>query len=217
MASSNSGGQGSDRLQARSVTRRELLLDTAVELLGEYSPDEISLSDISKRAGVATGSAYHHFANANAIYAALAKRFALEIDAALAEPYKGDEARNWQNIVECIVARATRLYNQRPDYRELILGGKAPAEIKLSDRENDLEIGQITMDAISQHFVIPEFPRREEIFFISVEIADLVFSLSQMRHGEITPTMCEEAQTAMVSYLRAYLPQHLPRKPTTHA
>ena len=33
--------------------------------------------------------------------------------------------------------RTTRLYNEQPDYRQLILGGKAPAEIKLSDREND--------------------------------------------------------------------------------
>ena len=80
------------------------------------------------------------------------------------------------------------------------------------DRENDEAVGQIIIDAISQQFVIPEFPRRAEIFFISVEIADLVFMLSQMRHGEITPIMCEEAQTAMVSYLRAYLPEKLPRK-----
>ena len=209
---SSSRKRGSERLQARSVARRELLLDTTVELLGERAPDEISLSDISSRAGIAVGSAYHHFANANAIFAALAGRFAVELDERLAQPYTGSEASEWQSIVKTAVARTTRLYNERPDYRQLILGGKAPAEIKLSDRENDEAIGQIIIDAISQHFVIPEFPRRAEIFFISVEIADLVFMLSQMRHGEITPIMCEEAQTAMVSYLRAYLPGKLPLK-----
>jgi len=189
-----------------------LLLDTTVELLGERYPDEISLSDISSRAGIAVGSAYHHFANANAIFAALAARFAVELDGRLAQPYTGNAAGDWKLIVETAVARATQLYNERPDYRQLILGGKAPAEIKLSDRENDEAIGQIIFNAISQHFVIPEFPRRAEIFFIAVEIADLVFMLSQIRHGEITPSMCEEAQTAMVSYLRAYLPEKLIRK-----
>ncbi|MEH6549776.1 MAG: TetR/AcrR family transcriptional regulator [Pseudomonadales bacterium] len=214
--SSSSRKRGSERVQTRSVTRRELLLDTAVELLGERAPDEISLSDISNRAEIAVGSAYHHFANANAIFAALAARFAVELDLRLAEAYTEDEAEDWQSIVETAVLRTTQLYNERPDYRQLILGGKAPAEIKLLDRENDEAVGQIIIDAISQQFVIPEFPRRVEIFFIAVEIADLVFMLSQMRHGEITPTMREEAQTAMVSYLRAYLPTHLPRKPATN-
>ena len=201
--------RSSEPLQARSVARRELLLDTTVELLGERAPDEISLSDISTRAGVAVGSAYHHFANANAIFAALAARFAQELDRKLAQPYTGNEAGDWKSIAETAVSRAAQLYNERPDYRQLILGGKAPAEIKLSDRENDEVVGQIIIDAISQHFVIPEFPRRAEVFFIAVEMADLVFMLSQIRHGEITSTMCEEAQTAMVSYLRAYLPEKL--------
>ena len=214
---SSSRKRGSERLQARSVARRELLLDTTVELLGESPPDEISLSDISSRAGIAVGSAYHHFANANAIFAALADRFAVELDDRLAQPYTVNDAGDWKSIVETAVARTTQLYNERPDYRQLILGGKAPAEIKLSDRENDEAVGQIIIDAISQQFVIPEFPRRAEIFFISVEIADLVFMLSQMRHGEITPIMCEEAQTAMVAYLRAYLPEKLPRKPAGDA
>ena len=209
---SSSRKRGPERLQARSVARRELMLDTAVELLGERALDKISLSDISNRAEIAVGSAYHHFANANAIFAALAARFAVELDERLAQPYTGDEATKWQSIVETAVARATELYNERPDYRQLILGGKAPAEIKLSDRENDEAVGQIIIDAVAQQFVIPEFPRRAEIFFIAVEIADLVFMLSQMRHGEITPIMCEEAQTAMVSYLRAYLPEKLIRK-----
>ena len=151
---SSSRKQGSERLQARSVARRELLLDTTVELLGERAPDEISLSDISSRAGVAVGSAYHHFANANAIFAALAARFAVELDERLAQPYTGKDAGDWKSIVETAVARTTQLYNERPDYRQLILGGKAPAEIKLSDRENDEAVGQIIIDAISQQRAI---------------------------------------------------------------
>ena len=198
--------------QERSIKRRDQLLDAAKELLGEQSPEVISLADISARAGVAVGSAYHHFANANALFIALAARFGEELDDELSRPYTADEAESWQEIMRTAVKRATVLYNQRPDYRELILGGKAPAEIKLADRQNDEAIGRILLDALEQHFIVPDFPRRTEVLFYAVEIADLMFMLSQMRVDEITEAMCEEAQLAMVTYLRAYLPEKLVRK-----
>ena len=200
-------------MQERSLLKREQLLDAAAELLGERPVEDISLAEISARADIPVGSAYHHFPNATALFAALAARFAEELDDYLSQPYTGMEAMDWQSIVKTAVARATQLYNDRADYRQLILGGKAPAEIKLSDRENDEAIGRIILDAIDQHFEIPDFPRRGEVFFYAVEIADLLFMLSQMRHSEITPEMCREAQLAMVLYLRGYLPEELPRKP----
>ena len=203
---------GARATQERSIKKRDQLLDAAKELLGELSPEEISLAEISARAGVPVGSAYHHFANANALFTALAARFAVELDDALSRPYTREEADSWQAIVRTAVKRATTLYNDRPDYRELILGGKAPAEIKLSDRQNDEAIGHILLEALEQHFEVPEFPRRIEILFYAVEIADLMFMLSQMRFGEITTLMRDEAQLAMVTYLRAYLPETLPRK-----
>lgn len=202
-------------MQARGLARREKLLDAAIKLLAERPLEQISLSDIAEQAGIPVSSAYNFYANVNGVYSALAQRFAEELDRAIAEPYTGSEAESWQTIVETAVARATCLYNQRPDYRQLILGGKAPAEIKLSDRVNDEAIGQLIIDAIAQHFVPPEFPRRTDVFFFAVEIADLLFMLSQIRHGEITDEMCEEAKGAMVGYLRGYLPQHLPRREVT--
>lgn len=198
--------------QERALLKREQLLDAATELLGLESLENISLADISAHAGIPVGSTYHHFANTGSLFAALAARFAEELDDYLSQPYSGDEAVDWQSIIRTAVARAAQLYNERADYRQLILGGKAPAEIKLSDRENDEALGQIIADAIGQHFEIPDFPRRNEIFFYAVEIADLLLMLSQMRHGTITPDMCREAQLAMVTYLRAYLPEQLPKK-----
>ena len=174
--------------------------------------ENISLADISARAGIPVGSTYHHFANPSALFAALAARFAEELDDYLSQPYCAEEAIDWQSIVRAAVDRAAQLYSERADYRQLILGGKAPTEIKLSDRENDEAVGQIIIDAIGQHFEIPDFPRRNEIFFYAVEIADLLLMLSQMRNGKITTDMRREAQLAMVTYLRAYLPEQLPRK-----
>lgn len=197
-------------MQIRGLQRREKLLDAAIALLGEKPIHDISLSDIAERAGIPVGSAYHFYPNVNSVFAGLAQRFAEELNGELSKPYTGSDAASWQAIVAAAVDRAVTLYNNRPDYRQLIIGGKAPAEIKLSDRVNDEAVGQIIVDAIGQHFEPPEFPRRAEIFYYSVEIADLIFMLSQIRDGIITPEMKVEAQRAMVAYLRSYLPEHLP-------
>ena len=123
--------------QARGLARREQLLDAAIELLGDSPPEEISLYDIAHKADIPPASAYHFYPNISVVYAALADRFAAELDALLAQPYQGEEAESWQSIITAAVTRATDLYQGRPDYRRLILGGTAPAEVKLSDREND--------------------------------------------------------------------------------
>ena len=194
-------------------------MSAASELLRERPLEDISLLDVSQRAGIPVGSAYHFYPNINAVFAALTLAFGEHLATVLAQPYVGAETATWQTVLETAIDRATRLYAERPDYRQLILGGKAPTELKLSDRAHDEALGQVLIDAINQHFVLPEWLRRAEIFFFAVEIADLFFMLSQIRHGEITDEMCTECKRAAISYLRTYLPEHLPRRtdPVTDA
>jgi hypothetical protein len=49
------------------------------------------------------------------------------------------------------------------------------------------------------------------MFFRAVEIADLMFSLSMLEHGSITPQMTEEAILAVTAYLGTHIPAVLPR------
>ena len=42
-------------------------------------------------------------------------------------------------------------------------------------------------------------------FYNFIEITDLLFSLSMLEHGEITPQMLAEAKRAGVAYLGTYL------------
>ena len=41
-------------------------------------------------------------------------------------------------------------------------------------------------------------------FYYFIEITDLIFSLSIVEHGKITPGMLEEAKRAGVAYLETY-------------
>lgn len=207
-----SGSKRKRGTQARGDARRVQLLDAASELLRDTPPEDLSIADIAAKAGIPAASVYHFYANTAAVYAALGVRFAEDLNALLEQPYIDAEAVSWQSIIETGHDRAMKLYNDRPDYRRLILGGTAPGEIKLSDRENDEEVGAIMIGVISRHFVMPDVPGLVRIFFHGIQISDVMMMVSQLRDGYITPDMSKEAARAMVAYLRLYLPEILPRQ-----
>jgi hypothetical protein len=64
--------------------------------------------------------------------------------------------------------------------------------------------------------VLPRGSGRTATFFRAVEIADLMFSLSMLEHGSITPQMTEEAIRAVTGYLKTHLPASLPRRETAN-
>ena len=76
----------------------------------------------------------------------------------------------------------------------------------------DVVIGRIFEDQVAGFFALPAVPNRSEVFFRSVEIADLMFCLSMLRHGLITEEMTQEAKRGSVAYLGSYFPAKLPRK-----
>ena len=201
--------------QARGRARRELLIQTTKDLLDEQPLDTISLAEVAARAGIPTGSAYHFFPSLNSLFEALAERFAEELDAAISAPYEIADDAVWVDIFYQAVDRGRAIYEASPAYRQLIISGKSPAEIKLSDRVNDELGARLLIDAINQHFVLPDIPRVAEIFFYAVEIIDTFFMLSMLRNNEITNEMIIEAKRARYAYLRVYLPRELPRRVVT--
>ncbi|MDJ0917001.1 MAG: TetR family transcriptional regulator [Woeseiaceae bacterium] len=198
------------RMYAKGITRREALIDTAAELLETRSVDDISLKLIADTADIAVGSAYHFYQNSNEVFAALARRFGLELAAEIAAPYGEVESSSWQTMWCTAIDRAVALYRDKPAYARLIIGGEAPSEIKLSDRENDEQIGELFAEIIGRNFEFQDFPGRNGIFFIAVEIVDLVLSLSMIRLGHISENMADEAKRASIAYLRTYLPETMP-------
>ena len=72
--------------QARGEAKFERLLDAAHSLIEEQGVEEFSLADVAKRAGVATGSAYHFFPNLEAIFIALVERYDLAFAEIVGEP-----------------------------------------------------------------------------------------------------------------------------------
>lgn len=200
------------RSQARGRERRERLLAAASQLLGEREIEEISLQDLARTAGIPTSSAYHFYTNAMDAFAALTEEIGAALAHTLTEPLELPPKACWEDVVTITAERAVTFYRTRPDARRLLIGSHTPPHLKRSDRDNDRTIAAVMRDHIDAAFQLPVMERDEDVYFHAIEIADLFYSLSMLRHGEITDEMAEEAVRAMVAYLRTYLPARLPRR-----
>jgi len=185
--------------------RRQRLLRAAYDLLCEYPVEDISFLDIAKRADVPEGSAYHFFANRFDIFSALAKSLSDLFITAHQVPVPRSRLKNWKSLAGHLVDVGAKLYAENPPARQLLIGGKTPPEVKQADRINDRAVGNVMYDVFASHFDIPDTNRMRDAFYYFIEITDLIFTLSVIENGAITPNMLDEAKRAGAAYLGTYI------------
>ena len=189
--------------------RRRQLLRAAYDLLCEHDVEDVSFRDIAKRANVPEGSAYHFFANRFDIFSALAKSLSEQFIEAHLEPVPKASRKTWQDMAGHLVDVGARIYAENPPARQLLIGGKTPPEVKLADRVNDHAVSNVMHNVFSSHFDIPDTDEMRAAFYYFIEITDLIFTLSVIAHGEITPAMLAEAKRAGTAYLGTYIVSEL--------
>jgi len=185
--------------------RRQLLLKATYDLLCEQAVEDISFRDIAKRAGVPEGSAYHFFANRFDIFSALAKTLSDQFIEAHQKPVPKAHRKTWQHLAGYLVDVGACVYAENPPARQLLIGGKTPPEVKQTDRINDRAVGIVMHEVFSSHFDIPDTDAMRGAFYYFIEITDLIFMLSVIEHGEITPALLKEAKRAGTAYLSTYM------------
>jgi AcrR family transcriptional regulator len=200
--------------RAPGIARRKRLLEAARGLLGTCDLDEISLADVARAARIPKSSAYHYYDDIMNLYVQLSGVFADEMLANTRRPLKGVAPRRWTDVVAALVRRGARYFDEHRAARQLLISPKTPPALKLRDRQSDQRIARRFEEQIERCFVLPERKDRTALFFRAIEIADLMFSLSVLEHGAITPHMTEEAVGAVSAYLRTHFPALLPRRRT---
>ena len=193
--------------RAPGIARRTRLIDAARQLLCSHDIDELSLADVAARARIPKGSAYHYYGDIMELYGHLLAQIEEELLADLRRPLRGPALHCWADVVAALIRRGVRFYDAHPAARQLMISPKTPAELKLRDRHSDVRIGQLFEQQISVRFALPAVGVPTAVFFRSVEIADLMFSLSMLEHGTITAEMTAEAICATVGYLRGHIPE----------
>lgn len=184
--------------------RRKALLDATYDLLCEKDIEEISFRDVADRAEVPEGSAYHFFANRFDIFSVLAKILSEQFAEAHEKPVPPSRRKTWQQLAGHLVDVGAGVYARSPPARQLLIGGKTPPEVKQADRINDRVVGDAMYRSFSRYFDIPDTDPMRDAFYYFIEITDLMFTLSIIESGEITPKMLAEAKRAGIAYLETY-------------
>jgi AcrR family transcriptional regulator len=99
---------------------RRVLIDAALQLVGEGGPDAVSMREAARRAGVSPGAPFRHFPSRDALMNAVAeeaqRRFRAEIEAALSAAPAGDPLRRFR----CLGLAYLRWAMRNPTHFEII-------------------------------------------------------------------------------------------------
>ena len=189
--------------------RRRLILSVAKDLLVQRSLEDISLAEIASAAEIPVSSLYHFYPNVLSVFADLMLKFTDELSEYLVQNLPSSSTGSWQQMVDDGVEQCAAFYRLEPAYQQLVLSGRAPAQLKIADREGDARLALVFLTFVERNFELPKIPNIEAIFFNTIEIVDLFLSLDVMQNDQITDQGVNEAKRASLSYLRSYLPDVL--------
>jgi AcrR family transcriptional regulator len=99
---------------------RRVLIDAALQLVGEGGPDAVSVREAARRAGVSPGAPFRHFPSRDALMNAVAeeaqRQFRAEIEAALSAALAGDPLGRFR----CLGLAYLRWAMKNPTHFEII-------------------------------------------------------------------------------------------------
>jgi AcrR family transcriptional regulator len=198
--------------QARGEAKFERLLDAAHSLIEEQGVEEFSLADVAKRAGVATGSAYHFFPNLEAIFIALVERYDQAFTEIVSEPIEASDVDSWQDILEIHFEKARQFINANPPALILIIGPGRSWQSKQVDTIGDSNIAVAMVETIERFFMLPSHPPPAQLLHLGIRMLEGLWELSVQQHGHVTKEFSRETTRAVSAYLRLYWPTYLQRK-----
>jgi AcrR family transcriptional regulator len=198
--------------QRRGVLRREKLLRAAGELIVRMPLSEVTYAEVCERAGIPPSSAYHFYADLDAICHALLVLDQAGLNDALMRPMTPVQSRTWQSVVGCFVDRAARYNRSHPVAAKLAIGGQTPPHLKRVDRDADRVRSGLALRALEKLFVLPSFPRNHQVAFLTIEIVDTVFTASMIESGRLTSAYVKLAKTAAIGFLTQFFGERIARQ-----
>ena len=133
------GSSSQPRRRLATDARREQLLRAGVELLRVRTPDEISVDDVARRAGISRGLLYHYFADKDAFVVAVLEQASEELRQALRAT---SELSGRERIEAAIDAFIEYAEAHAAGFRAVVTGGvtnRNVAALIAQTRERDLD------------------------------------------------------------------------------
>lgn len=125
----------------RGQRRRNLILDTAADLLAEGGAEAINTNTLADRAGISVGSVYQYFANKEAILTALGERYMQQLGnntvAALQQDVLG---LDFATMVDRVIDPMIAFERQHPAFRHLDTGQEGQGTLAIAAQRVEQEI-----------------------------------------------------------------------------
>jgi AcrR family transcriptional regulator len=141
-------------------TRREELLRAGVELLRVRSPDQISVDDVARSAGISRGLLYHYFEDRDAFLVAVLERASTELREALRRDRRLRGRERIEAAIDAFIAFAEA---HAAGFRAVLTGGVANRRVAgliEQTRERDLDAFVATVAATTAD---PDAARRSTV------------------------------------------------------
>lgn len=159
---------------------RRVLIDAALQLVGEGGAEAVSVREAARRAGVSPGAPFRHFPSRDALMQAVAeeaqRRFRAEIEAALAEAPPGDPLARFR----CLGLAYLRWAMRNPTHFEVISSRRLFDHDKsASVSRNNAELIDLTERTLAEAFAAGQL-RSDDLKAVQIAGRALVYGFARM-------------------------------------
>ena len=199
-------------VQRRSLERFERMLDACAQLLDEVGYDELTTSQVAKRAGVPIGTLYQFFEGKQALTRALARRnLDRFLDRLHARFAAAGTVETWADAASVVVAEFVAMKREVPGFAAVDFGDARPGKHFMLDAEREVENNRLVAQRLRRLGVedlgLPDDgPEVDRALLVAVEAADSVLRLAFRYGPDGDPALIAEADLLLRGYLGARLP-----------
>jgi AcrR family transcriptional regulator len=198
-------------MQRRSVERFERMLDACAQLLDEVGYDDLTTSQVAKRARVPIGTLYQFFDGKAALTQALARRnLDLFLDRLHARFAAVPAVPTWADAACEVIAEFVAMKREVPGFAAVDFGDTRPGRRFLLDAEREMENNQVVAERLKrlgvEHLGLPDAPGLDRALLVAVEAVDGVLRLAFRFGTDGDADLIAEAEILLREYLSARLP-----------
>ena len=190
--------------QERSRKRIEVILTTAENILLENGIDSVTIANISKVSGLKRTSTYKFFQTPEAIKAALATKYFIELSKDFSKRSSDINTSELSVIVLRTVEIIYDYFSSSIAAQQLVLSNTTSLPVT---KEPFHELSSSVQEFIERNIELPEFFNNDGVFRVFTQIIISIFSLNTRESGILNEVGKIEANRAAHAYILNWVNQ----------
>ena len=190
--------------QERSRKRIEVILTTAENILLENGIDSVTIANISKVSGLKRTSTYKFFQTPEAIKAALATKYFIELSKDFSKRSSDINTAELSVIVLRTIEIIYDYFSSSIAAQQLVLSNTTSLPVT---KEPFHELSSSVQEFIERNIELPEFFNNDGVFRVFTQIIISIFSLNTRESGILNEVGKIEANRAAHAYILNWVNQ----------